>query len=498
MKARTVLFHVLRFVASSLALQPRPTDIQPVTNVPSPLPWTPALCPTECTCSLLLSRSSFKVLRTVNCSNLGLDLPPMNISHDTEVVDLSGNRLLTGSLALLRDLVNLRELSIVGCLVHSLEDLTLGGHDWSFGARVLNADDNRLTHLHNRSFINLADLENLTLSNNRIESIHPGAFYGLHRLTSLDLTGNRLTTLSDARWLCQIQTLQCLDLSSNALHSLPDMTFHCLADLRSLDLSTNRIRQINNDALSGLDQLRHLSLADNALGTVPTEALSRLPAILDLSLSGNAFRELPIDSFRSSATMTSLQLNRMSELQLVGRGSFRNLSSLERLEMRNSPRLKYIHHRAFESLPRLRILDLGSCALETLDVELVTSLPSLSWIRLSFNALVCDCVLSWLAQTLRSNLTGSGLVISDPEETRCQFPAELKDVPVGRVPLEQLSGSCGPRILPLFSHEVQIPMTDPTRIHCRAVGIPRPRSFWVSHAVQDLSHRNNNTEVSML
>lgn len=419
----------------------------------------------------------------------------MNISHDTEVVDLSGNRLLTGSLALLRDLVNLRELTIVGCHVHSLEDLTLGGHDWSLGARVLNADDNRLTHLHNRSFINLADLENLTLSNNRIESIHPSAFYGLHRLTFLDVTGNRLTTLTDARWICQIQHLRNLVLSANALHSVPDMTFRCLADLRSLDLSANRIRQINNEAFFGLDQLRHLTLADNALGMVPSEALSRLPAILDLSLSGNAMRELPTDSFRSAATMKSLLLNRMSELQLVDRGSFRNLSSLERLEMRNSPRLKYIHYRAFESLPRLRILDLGSCALETLDAELVASLPSLSWLQLRFNPLVCDCVLSWLAQRLRSNLTGNGLVVSAPEETRCQFPAEIKDVPVGRGPLDQLSGSCGPRILPLFSHEVQVSMTDPTRIHCRAVGIPRPRSFWVPHAAQDLSHRNNTTEV---
>ena len=428
--------------------------------------WIPETCPNDCACGMVHNR------RSVDCRNIGLDLPPINISGETEFIDLSGNRLSSGSLALLRDLFKLRELRIADCRVHSLDDLTLEGHDWSLGLRILDASNNKLAYLHNRSFIKMPGLQSLFLSNNRIEIIHSEAFHGLEKLTHLDISRNRITNIAEAKWLCQLPHLQRLLLHDNNIHTIPNMSFRCMLNLETLDLSSNQIRTIQNEAFLNLKNLRNLSIADNALLQVPSSSFQNLAMLEDLDLSGNALSEIAGGSFQHSPTLKRLMLNRIMALQLVDEMAFINLTSLEILEMSNNSRLRYIHYNAFDTVDHLSELHIDGCALGTIEEELIQNLPSLSFLDVSSNPLICDCLLGWLHRDFNGT-SQRNITLLRADKTLC------KGVSIQKVEFNKMAKTCGPRIVGLFSSQVQIRQTDPLRLYCKAVGIPRPHTYWM-------------------
>lgn len=162
---------------------------------------------------------------------------------------------------------------------------------------------------------------------NTLEQLRAGALKGVQRLT---LTGAGLTTFPDEIYDLA-ESLEILDLSGNALHTLPDdlPRLHRLrilfcsnnqftelpavlgrcARLEMIGFKTNQIRHVPEAALP--PQLRWLILTDNQIGALP-EAIGQCSRLQKLALAGNQLRALP----DSLAQCKRLELLRISANQL--------------------------------------------------------------------------------------------------------------------------------------------------------------------------------------
>jgi hypothetical protein len=125
-------------------------------------------------------------------------------------------------------------------------------------------------------------------------------------LEVLDLSGNALTSLPDD--LPKLRHLRILFASNNQFTELPDVLGDC-ESLSMVGFKSNRIRHVSGRALPR--QLRWLILTDNDIETLPAE-LGERPNLQKLMLAGNRLRSLPT----TMAACSRLELLRISANQL--------------------------------------------------------------------------------------------------------------------------------------------------------------------------------------
>ena len=106
-------------------------------------------------------------------------------------------------------------------------------------------------------------------------------------LEILDLSGNALSTLPDD--LPRLHKLRIIFCSDNLFTSLPDVLGSCLA-LEMIGFKANRIRHVPAAALP--PKLRWLTLTDNVIESMPDE-LGKCTQLQKLMLAGNCLSHLP-------------------------------------------------------------------------------------------------------------------------------------------------------------------------------------------------------------
>lgn len=166
------------------------------------------------------------------------------------------------------------------------------------------------------------------MSNNTLAQLRSGALTGTRRL---DLSSCGLSELP-AEVFDLADTLEILDLSSNALSALPDdlprlhklrivfasgnrftalpeVLGHC-EQLEMVGFKTNRIRQVSANSLPA--RLRWLILTDNQIEALPAE-IGRCQRLQKLALAGNLLQQLPPEL----AACTRLELLRIAANQLT-------------------------------------------------------------------------------------------------------------------------------------------------------------------------------------
>ncbi|SDF43899.1 MULTISPECIES: leucine-rich repeat-containing protein kinase family protein [unclassified Duganella] len=153
----------------------------------------------------------------------------------------------------------------------------------------------------------LAGIQRLTLRCGLTE--FPRDIYALaDSLEILDLSGNALSTLPDD--LHRLHKLRIIFCSDNQFTGLPAVLGSCPA-LSMIGFKANRIRHVPAAALPA--QLRWLVLTDNAIEELPAE-LGERPQLQKLMLAGNRLRALPA----SMAQLHKLELLRIASNQLTG------------------------------------------------------------------------------------------------------------------------------------------------------------------------------------
>ncbi len=126
-------------------------------------------------------------------------------------------------------------------------------------------------------------------------------------LEILDLTGNALSTLPDD--LPRLAKLRVLFCSNNQFTALPAVLGAC-PSLTMIGFKSNRIREVPPAALP--PALRWLILTDNAIDVLPA-AIGRCGKLQKLMLAGNQLTELPVEL----AACTNIELLRISANRLT-------------------------------------------------------------------------------------------------------------------------------------------------------------------------------------
>lgn len=86
--------------------------------------------------------------------------------------------------------------------------------------------------------------------------------------------------------------IKILNVSHNALNSVPRNTFPKLYELHTIDLSYNNISEIHNSIFQTLFSLRSLNLAHNSLEKIHPSTFGSLTTLLELDMSYNKLREI--------------------------------------------------------------------------------------------------------------------------------------------------------------------------------------------------------------
>lgn len=144
----------------------------------------------------------------------------------------------------------------------------------------------------------LHSLQLFNLSYNRLEFIAPTSFGDMHSLTTLLLAGNLIghTINQDKQGLTfsNQTSLETLDLSANAIETLPQYIFVNLRKLRSLKLSNNSLVNVDFH-VAEMKLLSVLDLSDNQLTHISPNFRNALQFIskrahnISILLTGNEF-----------------------------------------------------------------------------------------------------------------------------------------------------------------------------------------------------------------
>lgn len=156
----------------------------------------------------------------------------------------------------------------------------------------LNLNNNRLTIIKSKWFVNLTSLDILNLGYNYLKKIEPDGFSELQNLQRIFLNNNRFNGYFDQSSFESLRpSLVRINLSNNKIRGLP--VFGYLEKLRYLDLSNNSIELIETNTFTLLANLYSLDLNDNFISKMEKNALATLTNLYYLKLKNNYLAKLP-------------------------------------------------------------------------------------------------------------------------------------------------------------------------------------------------------------
>jgi Leucine-rich repeat (LRR) protein len=252
-------------------------------------------------------------------------------------------------------------------------------------------------------------LQFLNIEYNGIVDVEPGAFNGLPALTYLGAQNNNISGLQPGTF-SNLINLKMLDLGYNRIQTLPFGAFLGLENLYYLILNANQIEEIHEDIFIGLSNLQSLWFDGNRISQLHPDVFKHIPKLTVISLRNNHLY-LPTDRpFLNAPSLTRCILSGC------------NITNLSAKSFKMSPNLEY--------------LDLEENHLETIDVEMLESLPGLKELHLFNNPLHCDCSLQQVWSWCRKYkiITGYG-----DEMPQCHSPDNVSGLSWGVLSKAQCS-----------------------------------------------------------
>ena len=349
---------------------------------------------------------------------------------------------------------------VVNC---SYQGLTTVPQDVPTYCKTLDLSNNHLSSLPPGVFDNLSALQDVDLSANNMKDgvVVRGTFDGVHQLNSLDFSYNTFTKvpkylpgnittffmmynqmvyLDDLSGLGYVRRL---DLSNNVVFAVDSHVFQNLSSLVQLDLEFNHLSSENfpSNALQPLVNLQNFGIRFNNLGEIPAHLPSSLVGLdivaIDIlgvekgplnhlkNLDNIAFWRNQVSHIDDGAfmgltklTLMDAQSNKISKLT---NGTFKGLPSMRTLYLEENA-IESIQPGAFDWFKAPEELWLGDNKLSTLDSSFlhVLTLPSISFIDVTFNPFVCDCHVRWLKV-----LSENSDVVQFPHLITCAGPPSL-------------------------------------------------------------------------
>lgn len=283
---------------------------------------------------------------------------------------------------------------------------------------LLHINNSTVEALPDGAFAKL-DIQSLHLARCQLRRVSERALQGLENsLASLSLPDNLLEEVPVAA-LRRLASLRQLDLSSNAIHQVPDNAFSGLP-LNTLKLADNEL-SIADDAFAGLeDSLKNLNLKGTGQERVP-RAASALTSLAFLDLAQNKIASLAPEDLGGMHTLTALNLER-NRIVKIDAAAFAGINdTLSSLSLLNNLLVEF-PGAALATLTELRVLDLGFNGIRNIPDDAFSNNPFLTLLALDGNPMAtiplepfrhlnttlrgisiggpyleCDCRIRWIA-----------------------------------------------------------------------------------------------------
>ncbi|XP_063540396.1 toll-like receptor 7 [Cydia strobilella] len=222
----------------------------------------------------------------------------------------------------------------------------------------------------------------LSITNGKMNSV-PSAIYNAHKATTIDLSSNTIeslkleafTKISSLKLLnlccnhiadleigerspgARFSAVQTIDLSYNAISSIPNNYFRQFPDLLHLDLSHNYIKSFDILTFEGITQLQKLYVSDNEITKLGV-VFARFEFMKELVLDHNYLTSIEESNFDKMSKLEKLNISSNS-LFSIGDTSFDHLVELKEMDLSNNT-INIITKTIFQHNTNLQSLDISS------------------------------------------------------------------------------------------------------------------------------------------
>lgn len=153
-----------------------------------------------------------------------------------------------------------------------------------------------------------------------------------------------------------------------------------------LMLRHNGLERVSRDWLIGLERsLMELFIVEPQLRSLSEDALVHLNSLEAVTIQSNLMKRYPV--FSGLPKLRYLQLESLSLVELSPR-NFKDLPSLQTINIANSPRLTRLEASFLQDLPRLSLVNISYCGIEWMHPRAIYMLPSLRELVLVGNKIV--------------------------------------------------------------------------------------------------------------
>ncbi|KAI1709651.1 leucine rich repeat domain-containing protein [Ditylenchus destructor] len=377
---------------------------------------------------------------------------------------------------------NLHTLILDGCHLTSMPTEILKRAP---GLRTLSLVGNKIKLIEKSDLRQSIKLEYFNVAGNILSEVEPGALTQLQSLQALIIGEHNYASDQFKKEIGASQGLQELDMSRMdgindnstqivfnepnirklilvgcSLKSMDANTLHGLHHLEVLDLRTNLLERLENDTFTSTPLLKTLLLGGNYLRAVPDHMLEGMSHLEHLDLSFNDVVKVNMSTFEAEAvqkSLTYLDLRYNEKLSQLEKGSFKNLTSLQSLNMSHCAlsqipnetlshnikvldisfnNISMIESGAFDFMKEsLEYLDLSQNELKILDARLLVGVEKLKLLDLSGNPWICDDAMRKIKDIINERYKWSAAHSWDFElrnaaNTTCDRPYSLRTVPI--------------------------------------------------------------------
>ncbi|XP_039759367.1 chaoptin-like [Pararge aegeria] len=243
------------------------------------------------------------------------------------------------------------------------EDYLTGVTDLRNNVKTLVVENGNLVSI-GATLTGYSKLANFSLTYNKVETINLRELSG-ESMKTVNVSHNSISKIEvgpDGITLTSV--INTIDLSYNALESIPNNCFAMFPHLRYLNLTSNKLFKFDILTFEGITKLETLQLSHNKISEIG-QNFARFMRLKDLTLDFNQLTTLTDFNFRTLVSLEKLNLS-SNRIKHIENKTLATLINLEQLDLSHNE-IYVIHQTLFESNINLHKLSISHNNIENIE-----------------------------------------------------------------------------------------------------------------------------------